>query len=101
MLCGRAAVVVDMWRCLLSRPRAQSKSLHDDPLAAGSISTLAVGYRALAIGNPPADLHGHAQSWARLPLFVCLCAAAKLVVVPGVLLLIEARRRLLHGKHDG
>ena len=55
--------------------------------AAGVIAIVCV--RALGIGEPPG------RSWARLPLFVGLCAACKLAVVPIALLLVVGRQRLL------
>ena len=55
--------------------------------AAGAIAIICV--RALGIGEPPG------RSWARLPLFVGLCAACKLAVVPVALLLVVGRQRLL------
>ena len=55
--------------------------------AAGAIAIVCV--RALGIGEPPS------RSWVRLPLFVCLCAACKLVVVPIALVLVVGRQRLL------
>ena len=55
--------------------------------AAGAIAIACV--RALGIGEPPG------RTWARLPLFVGLCAACKLAVVPIALLLVFGRQRLL------
>ena len=54
---------------------------------AGAIAIACV--RALGIGEPPG------RTWARLPLFVGLCAACKLAVVPIALLLVFGRQRLL------
>lgn len=58
-------------------------------LAAGAVSTLSAGW--LHLGNPPA------RSWAPLPLFILLCAAAKLAVAPAVLLLLRVRERTVRG----
>ena len=55
--------------------------------AAGAIAIVCV--RALGIGEPPG------RSWARLPLFVGLCAACKLAAVPIALVLVVGRQRLL------
>ena len=60
-------------------------------VAASSIAALTT--RALRLGQPPG------RSWARLPLFVCICAASKLVAVPFALLLVVARERAIaHGR---
>ena len=56
-------------------------------LAAGTLSALAV--HLLHLGDPP-----QADSWGALPLFVAACALAKLLAVPGVLLLLRVQEQL-------
>ena len=56
-------------------------------LAAGSLAALAVAQ--LHIASPPRG------SWEQLPLFVCVCAVAKLAAVPVILLVLHVRKRVM------